>query len=115
MSLVELYILSGNIGPRVIPIGANICKYLRTDSSLSGLIGVIARVGQFQPILDDLFIPNEASAKDPIPTMETRQMRGNIAGSSFIRPVCHIEPAADCRTLYSLERYKEGPSKVDTK
>jgi hypothetical protein len=101
MLLVECYIFGGEICPRIIPIWTNKRKHLWTNPSRSP-IGVVARVGEFQPIFDNLFVPNEASAKDPIPTVETREMGGNVPDLSFVRPVRHVEPVADRRTLRNL-------------
>lgn len=69
MLLVEFDIFNGYLPPCEIPIRANIRKHLWTNPSCSGCIGVVARVGEVQRIFDDPFAPNEASAKDPIPSM----------------------------------------------
>jgi len=72
--LVGFNISCGYIPSREIPIRTNIRKRIWTNPGWRGRISVVARIGDFQRIFDDSFVPNEASAKDLIPIMETREM-----------------------------------------
>jgi tRNA(Phe) wybutosine-synthesizing methylase Tyw3 len=74
MLIVEFDIYRGYIAPSEIPMRTNKRKLFWSNSSCSGRIGVVARVGEFQRIFDDLVVPNEAPAKDPISSMETCNM-----------------------------------------